>query len=190
MRSEVQILLDPPDLLPVSGFSASLLCKEPASHRVLRCKSARGISSAGRATGLQPVGQRFDPAILHHFCCAKMVATAAIGCAAGAAVVFSTRKVDESLGDGSLHQAPRPSRRSDQQAYASYVCSSDLRTTFKIVKREKHETCSRCSQVGGQPACICSSEPRGYLSPLMSEFPSGAQRMQQNTVFPSLECAS
>ena len=24
-----------------------------------------GISSAGRATGLQPVGQRFDPAILH-----------------------------------------------------------------------------------------------------------------------------
>ena len=35
----------------------------------LVCRDLRGISSAGRAPALHAGGQRFDPAILHHFIC-------------------------------------------------------------------------------------------------------------------------
>ena len=35
------------------------------SRKFCGAQNSWGISSAGRATGLQPVGQRFDPAILH-----------------------------------------------------------------------------------------------------------------------------
>ncbi len=49
----------------------------------------------------------------------------------------------------------------------SLTCSASEPSleVFDIVKREKHETCSRCSRVWGQPACICSSNPQGFPSP-------------------------
>ena len=47
-----------------SRMGAPLLC--PSCKSVAHSRDW-GISSAGRATGLQPVGQRFDPAILHQF---------------------------------------------------------------------------------------------------------------------------
>src|SRR5438093_4279959 len=43
------------------------------SRRQAQVNSIRGISSAGRAPGLQPGGHRFEPGILHHDCDEQLV---------------------------------------------------------------------------------------------------------------------
>ena len=78
MRSEVQVLLDPP--LHPAGYCSMILCLV-LNARQRRCPRAkcevgrasplcdiqeRGLSSAGRAPDLHSGGQEFDPPRLHH----------------------------------------------------------------------------------------------------------------------------
>jgi hypothetical protein len=71
VRSEVQVLLDPPILgLPRIGMRGSVLLAKRMRHPVVSLQ--RGLSSAGRAPDLHSGGQEFDPPRLHQFTrCAK-----------------------------------------------------------------------------------------------------------------------
>ncbi len=67
MRSEVQVLLDPPSFTAQRGTRATGDFPQESLPRGTRISwgAGRGLSSAGRASALQAEGHRFDPDRLH-----------------------------------------------------------------------------------------------------------------------------